>query len=148
MAFRSELALVGSAVQGDERSVEPRPGRRIHAQDLGSDDVAYVGNGLLHTLAAETPLVAVAQFDCFVNPRRGRPMERRARPKAPSSSMTSTSMVGLPRESRSLAGMDGFDRAHADTPFAKGLSNQAGVHETAEPPLPVAGSGWACFSSS
>jgi hypothetical protein len=67
----TELALVGRAVQGYERSIEAGLVGRIHAKDLGSDDVADVGDGLLHTLATEASLVTVAQLDRFVNTSRG-----------------------------------------------------------------------------
>ena len=65
----------------------------------GQDFVGDIGDGLLHAFAAETFFVAVAQFEGFVFAGAGAGGNRRATDRA-AASVTSTSTVGLPRESR------------------------------------------------
>ncbi len=66
---------------------------------LVGDLVVDVGDGLRDTLADPLPLVAVAQFVASWSPVLA-PLGTAAVPVVPSERVTSTSTVGLPRESR------------------------------------------------
>jgi len=57
---RAEVALVGHAVELDQRRVETGLVRRVEAFDRGSDRLDDVRDGLQHALAAESFLVAVS----------------------------------------------------------------------------------------
>ena len=62
----AELALVVRAVELDEELVDLALLAGIHADEFGTDDVAHVGDGLLHALAEVARRVSVAQLDGFV----------------------------------------------------------------------------------
>ncbi len=102
MAFGAEARLVRRAVELDHRVRRSRPDPRRPCRTTRVDDLAVDGVDRL----ADTPLpqiaalVAVAQFDRLVGAGRRRPRAPRRGRSVPSSSITSTSTVGLPRLSR------------------------------------------------
>lgn len=71
----------------------------LHADNFLRNDIVDVLHGLQHALSAVTALVAVTQLERFVL-AGGRSRGTAARPNAPLAVVTSTSIVGLPRESR------------------------------------------------
>ena len=68
---RAELALGGRAVQLDHGLVHGQLVVGLHADDGGGDLLVHVAHGLLHALAAEAGLVAVAQLEGLVLAGRG-----------------------------------------------------------------------------
>ena len=96
----AELGLVGRAVQFDQQRGRVPPARRAFvAENLRGDDLVDVVDGLEDALAEIAFLVAVAQLDGLVGAGAGAAGDG-GRPAEPSSRMTSTSSVGLPRLSR------------------------------------------------
>jgi hypothetical protein len=98
MALAPSRLEVRRAVERDHRLVE-RPLVGGLADERRGDLAVDVCHGLAHALAEVAPLVAVAQFERLALPVDA-PEGTAARPDAPESSVTSTSTVGLPRESR------------------------------------------------
>ena len=100
IAFAPSFALVGRAVELDHARVERGLVGRVHPDHRRGDDVDHVRDGLAHALAEVAPLVAVAQLERLVlaGGRAGRAPPRGRRRRSPTA--TSTSTVGLPRESR------------------------------------------------
>ena len=95
----AQATLVGRAVERDHGLIDLDLGFGIHTGQRVENLAVDGFDGVSHALAEIALLVAVAQLDRFVRPRRsaeGTP----ARPREPSSSTTSTSTVGLPRLSR------------------------------------------------
>mgnify|MGYP007129178017 CR=1 FL=1 len=95
----AQLRFGRRTVQRDHRLVDAHLIRYAHTDDRRSDDVIHVLHRLLDAFARITALVAVTQFKGFVLSRRST-ARHAARPNAPDTVLTSTSMVGLPRESR------------------------------------------------
>ena len=87
----------------------------------GRDPVGHVGDRRQHALAAVARLVAVAQLDRLVGAGRGAARHRR-RPTEPSSRTTSTSTVGLPRESRISRASTTSIASRAVSVFARALA--------------------------
>jgi hypothetical protein len=79
---RAELGLRFRAVELEHRGVHRQLIERVQADEFGRDDVGDVFDGLLHALAAETFLVAVAEFDGFVFAGAGAAGHRRAAERA------------------------------------------------------------------
>ena len=97
---RAELGFRFRAVELEHVAVNGELVERVHTDERGKDFAVHVRHGLLHAFAGETFLVAVAQFDGFVFAGAGAAEGTAARPTAPQVKVTSTSTVGLPRESR------------------------------------------------
>ena len=96
---RAELALVGGAVQVDHGLVDVALIVSFLADELGSDLLDDGVNGVLDALAEVAALVAIATLDGLERAVDA-PEGTDARAAVPSSRTTSTSTVGLPRESR------------------------------------------------
>ena len=94
----AQLALVRRAVEVDQGLVDEALLAGLEADELGADRVEHRVDGLEHALAA-VALAAVAQLDRLEG-AGGRAGGTAARARVPSSRATSTSTVGLPRESR------------------------------------------------
>ena len=95
----AEAGLVVGAVEVDQRPVDAALVERVEADDGVGDLAVDVGDGVEHALAAEA-VAAVAQLDRLERPGRGAGRDDRPAHARRESSTTSTSTVGLPRESR------------------------------------------------
>jgi hypothetical protein len=95
----AEARLVRGAVQVEQPLVDDALVDGLQPGQLRPDLVEHGRHGLLDALAPVPRRVAVAQLHGLVLARR-RPRRDGGRASVPSSSATSTSTVGLPRESR------------------------------------------------
>ena len=96
---RAEVRLVGRAVEVDHGLVDEPLVVGVEALERGTDPLDHPGHGLLHALAAVRPSSPSRSSTASKAPVDA-PLGTAARANDPSSRITSTSTVGLPRESR------------------------------------------------
>ena len=100
MAFAPSFALGRRTVERDHGLVDTDLVGYVHADDGRGDHLVDILDGVQYALAQVTALVAVAELERFVLARRCAATERLRVRMHPNTVRTSTSMVGLPRESR------------------------------------------------
>ena len=95
----AQLRFGRRTVQRDHRLVDAHLIRYAHTDDRRSNDVIHVLHRLLDTFARITLLSPSRSSSASCSPVEA-PLGTAARPNAPDTVFTSTSMVGLPLESR------------------------------------------------
>jgi hypothetical protein len=120
------------AVQIDHGAVYVHLLRGVQAYDLSGDHVVDVFHGLEHALAQIAFFVAVPELHSLVLARAGAGGHGSAA-YVPSSKITSTSIVGFPRESRISRALR-IRHAHGNS-FYGGLGRYGGGAERARPML-------------